>query len=73
MPSDHLRPREVEQVGIAGDVARMVAEPLAAVRLLPTHVALDEDAPRAVEHDDPPREKLLQLFDPVAHETIAPA
>ncbi len=48
-----LRPREVEQVGVAGDVARMVAEPLAAIRLLPAHVPLDQHAPRTVEHPDP--------------------
>ena len=52
-----LRPREVQQVGIAGDVVRMVAEALAAVRLLPADVALDQHAPRAVEHGDPLAEK----------------
>ena len=34
MLEDDLRPREVEQVGVARDVARVVAEPLAAVLLL---------------------------------------
>ena len=42
---DDLRPGEVQEVGIARDVARMVAEPLAPVGLLPAHVALDQHAP----------------------------
>ena len=53
MSGDDLRPREVEQVGVAGDVERMVLEALAAVGLLAANVALDEHAPGAVEHDDP--------------------
>jgi hypothetical protein len=54
---DDLRPRQVEHVGVAGDVVRMFPEALAAVRILPTDVALDEHAPRAVEDGDPLPEK----------------
>jgi hypothetical protein len=50
---DDLRPREVEQIRVAGDVVRVVAEALAAIRLLTANVALDEHAPGAVEHHDP--------------------
>ena len=50
---DDLRPREVQQIGVARDVMRVVAEALAAVRVLPAHVALDEHAPGAVEDGDP--------------------
>jgi hypothetical protein len=48
-----LRPREVEQVGVAGDVLRMFCEAVAAVGVLPADVALDEHTPRPVEDDDP--------------------
>ena len=49
---DDLGARQVEQVRIARDVARVVLEPLAAVGLLTLELALDEHAPRAVEHGD---------------------
>jgi hypothetical protein len=39
---DDVRPREIQQVRVAGDVARMVAETLAAVGLLAAHLALDQ-------------------------------
>ena len=52
MPRDDLRPRQVEQVGVAGDVARVVAEALAAVGLLAADLALDQHAPGAVEDRD---------------------
>ena len=48
-----VRPGEVEDVGIAGDIPRMVTEPIAAIRLLPAHLPLDEHAPGAVKHGDP--------------------
>ena len=48
-----VRPRDVEQVGVARDVARVIAEALAAIRLLAAHLALDEHAPGAVEDGDP--------------------
>ena len=57
-----VRPREVEEVGVAGDVARVVAEPVAAVRLLAAHLPLDEHAPGTVEHGDPFAE---DCFEPV--------
>ena len=69
---DHLRPRQVEQVGVARDVARVVAEALAAVRLLPADVPLDQDAPRSVEQDDPLVEQSLEMFDPVGHRAPLP-
>ena len=47
-----LGPRQVEQVGIACKVAGMVLEPLAPVGLLALDLALDEHAPRTVEHRD---------------------
>jgi len=47
-----LGSRQVEQVRVACDVARVVLEPLAAIGLLTLEVALDEHAPRAVEHRD---------------------
>src|SRR5262249_12984798 len=51
--ADDLRPGQVQKVGVAGDVARVVAEPLAAVRLLPAHLPLNEHAPGTVEDGDP--------------------
>ena len=62
MRDDDVRPREVQQVGIARDVARMVAEALAAVRLLAAHLALDQHAPGAVEHRDPLAENGASSF-----------
>jgi len=50
---DHLRPRDVQQVGVSGNVVRMVTEPIAAVRVLPAELALDEHTPGPVEHCDP--------------------
>jgi hypothetical protein len=69
---DDLGPRDVEQVGVAGDVARVVAEPLAAVRLLALDLTLDQDALGAVENGDSPPEQVLQLFDPFAHKRSLP-
>src|SRR5439155_8210672 len=57
-----VRPGQVEKVGIAGDVARMVAEALAAVRLLSPHLPLNEDAPGTVEHRDPFTEDGFEPF-----------
>ena len=70
--ADDLRPRQVQQVGVAGHVARVVGEALAAVRLLPAHLALDEDAPRPVEHGDPPLEDLAESVAYVAHVGLLP-
>ena len=43
---------QVEEIGVALDVARVVAEALAAVLLLGEPAPVDEHAPGAVEHDD---------------------
>ena len=59
---DDVRPRQVEQVGIALDVARVVAEALAAEVLLGQAAVLEQDAPRAVEHDDPLGEECFESF-----------
>jgi len=42
---DQLRLREVEQVRVAGEVVAVIAEPLAAVTLLPAHFTLQEHSP----------------------------
>jgi hypothetical protein len=55
---DDVGLRDVEQVWIARNVAPVVAEALAAVGVLALHVALDQDAPGAVEDGDPPLEDL---------------
>ena len=60
---DDLRPREVEQVRVALDVARVVAEPLAAVVGLGEPPPVDEHAPRPVVDRDPPIEDLPDLVD----------
>ena len=48
-----LRLREVQQVGVALDVAGVVGEAVAAELLLGETPALQQDAPGAVEHEDP--------------------
>ena len=55
-----VRPRQVEQVGVAGDVARMVAEALAAVVLGREAGVLDHRPPGAVEHEDALCQQLSQ-------------
>ena len=62
-----LGARDVEDVGIAGDVARVVAEALAAVRVLAAHLALDEHAPGAVEDGDALAENRFEFFARVPH------
>ena len=57
---DDLRIREVEQVGVARHVARVVAEPFAPVCVLPAHLALDQHPPRAVKEHDLPLEERRQ-------------
>ena len=54
--------RQVEQVGIAGDVVRMVGEALAPVVLRVEPGVLDHRPPRAVEHEDPLREESSSLL-----------
>ncbi len=65
-----LGPRQVQQVGIAGEVARMVAEALAPVRVLAADLALDHHAPRPVEDGDPFGEKPFQSVACAAQETV---
>src|SRR5207244_6802530 len=65
--ADELGPRQVEQVGIALDVSRVVAETLAAKLLLGEALSLQQHAPGTVEYDDPLVENALQLFDRVRH------
>ena len=62
---DDVGVREVEQVGIAPDVVRVVGEALAAPFLLGDPAALEQHAPGSVEHDDPLVEKVLQPVDPL--------
>jgi hypothetical protein len=50
---DDVRLRQVEEVRVTGDVARMVAKALAAVGVLAPDLALKEHAPGAVQDDDP--------------------
>ena len=50
---DDLGSRQVEQIGIACDVARVIFEALAPICLLASELTLDEHAPRAVEHGNP--------------------
>ena len=69
---DDLRSRHVEQIGIARHVARMVAEPLAAVRLLAAHLPLDQDAPGAVEDRDPVAEDCVDCGARVRHSLSLP-
>jgi hypothetical protein len=57
---DEVRARQVEQVGIAGDLVRVVAEALAAVVVARELRALEHRAPRAVEDDDALVEQLPQ-------------
>ena len=64
---DQLRLRQVEQVRVAGDVVAVVAEPVAAVRLLPAHLALEEHAPGAVEDGDAFPEDGFEPFSCVLH------
>ena len=62
-----VRPRQVEQVRVAGDVARVVGEALAAVVGVLEPGALEHRPPRAVEHEDPLAEKPCQPVARVAH------
>ena len=62
MSSTSVRPGQVEQVGVAGDVARMVGEALAAIVLGVEPRVLDHRPPRAVEHEDPLIQQLPQTL-----------
>ncbi len=65
-----VRPRQVEQVGVAGDVARMVGEALAAVVGVLEPGALEHRPPGAVEHEDPLAEKCFESVARVAHVSL---
>ncbi len=62
-----VRLRQVEQVRVAGDVARVVAEALAAVLVLAADALLDQHAPRAVEDGDALLEDGFEPFPCVLH------
>ena len=67
---DDVGLRQVEQVGIAGDVERMVAEALASVLLLAAHTPLDQHAPRPVEDGDALSEDGFEPFPRVLHSRL---
>ena len=69
---DDLRVREVQEVGVALDVLRVLAESLAAVLRFREPASVDEDAPRTVEHEDALGEKLLHLYANVCHIASGP-
>ena len=58
-PEDDVGPGQVQQVRVAGEVPRVVAEPVAAVVLRPQAGALQHRAPGAVQHQDPLVEQVL--------------
>jgi hypothetical protein len=60
-----VRPREREQVDVSAQVARVVAEPLAAVIRLGQLIALDQGAGRAVENEDPLGQQGPEQRDPL--------
>ena len=60
MPRNDVGPRQVEEVGVARDLARMVAEPLPAVVRVLEPLPLQHRPPRPVEHEDPLREQVAQ-------------
>ena len=64
---DDLRMREVQEIRVALDVLVVSAETLATVLRFRETSAMDEHAPRAVEHEDALGEKLLQLSTNVFH------
>ena len=55
---DDLGPRQVQEVGIALDVACVITKALAPVLLLGELPTMDEHTPGAVEDEDPLGEKL---------------
>ena len=61
-PRNDLGTRDVQQIGVACDVVRVMAEPLAAIGLLAAELALDEHTPGAVEHGDPFAEDALEAL-----------
>ena len=59
---DDVRTGEVQEVGVAGDVSWVVAEPVAAVVLVREAATLDRGAVRAVQDEDPFGEQGLEPF-----------
>jgi hypothetical protein len=66
-PGDDLGPGQVEEIGVAGDVVRVVAEALAPVGLLPAQLALDEHAPGPVQDGDPLAEAGFESLTRIRH------
>ena len=58
----HLGAREVQQVGIAGDLARVIPEALAAIIVAGEVPGLDRGPVGAVEHEDPFGQQRLKSF-----------
>ncbi len=58
--ADHIRPGQVEQVGVTRHVLRMITQPLAAVVGRAESDALQHRAPGPVEHHDALVQKLAQ-------------
>ena len=61
------------EVDESGDVLRVVAETLAAIRLLAAHLALDEHTPGAVEDGDPLAEDCFDSLARVLHCLLLPS
>ena len=64
---DDVRPGQVQQIGVAGELARMVGEARPAVVLRLETGVLEHRAPGAVEHEDPLAEKCFESVARVAH------
>ena len=64
---DDLRLRQVEQVGIAAEVPRVIGEALAAELLLGEAAPLQQNAPGPVEHGNALSEDLLQPVARIRH------
>ena len=65
---DDLGRGQVQEIRVALDVVRVRGEAFAAVLLLGESAAVDEHAPRAVEHKDSLGEEFTELFSDVLHE-----
>ena len=65
---DDLGRGQVQEIRVALDVVRVRGEALAAVLLLGESAAVDEHAPRPVEHEDSLGEECSELFSDVLHE-----
>ncbi len=70
---DDLRVREVQEVWVPAQVARVVSEALTAVLRLGELLAMDEHAPGAVEHEDALGEELSEPLRGIHESTSASA